>query len=31
MHEVSSSDVSFVFDLDLWSWPRIWSFRMTMI
>ena len=29
MHEVSSRDVSFVFDLDLWTWPRIWTFRMT--
>ena len=29
MHEVSSRDVSFVFVLDLWPWPRIWSFRMT--
>ena len=29
MHEVSSRDVSFVFDLDLLPWPRICSFRMT--
>ena len=29
MYEVSSRDVSFVFDLDLLPWPRICSFRMT--
>jgi len=28
MHEVSSRDVSFVFDFDLWPWQRIWYFRM---